>query len=292
MRGCPRTTWLWCGVARVLVVAALAVVTVAGAALAAPGSTGGGAGFEPAPVSENDPLEPVNRLTFELNRQVLWYVARPLAKTWRWVVPRPLRDGLRNGLDNLNSPLRFGNQVLQGDAGAASRTVARLFVNTTLGMGGLIDVAWRLGIPRRETDLGLTLGTWGVGEGPYLVLPLLGPSTPRDAFGAFAQGGADPFNLLVQNTDFAFYAFLVRFVVGNVDLYARRINELDEIEESSVDFYASLRNLYRQKRRADIRKILAEDVSPPSGIDYDVDLDEEDEPEALDEAVPEGSTSP
>ena len=251
-----------------------------------------GAEVEPSPGvdAENDPLEPLNRLTFELNRRVLWYTARPIADGYRWIVPRPVRDGFRNGLDNLGSPMVFGNQILQGDAGAAARTLARLFVNSTVGLGGTIDVAKRIGIPRRHADLGLTLGVWGIGEGPYLVLPLLGPTTPRD-MAVFAQGMVDPFNFLVQNTDYAFDAFLLRFVFGNIDLYARRMNELDAIEESSVDFYAALRDLYRQKRRADIRKITAAEPIAPTGIDYDLEPDDDD-PVALDEPVPEGSASP
>lgn len=251
-----------------------------------------GAEVEPSPEApaENDPLEPLNRLTFEFNRRVLWYTARPIANGYRWIVPRPVRDGFRNGLDNLGSPMVFGNQILQGDAGAAARTLARLFVNSTVGLGGTIDVAKRIGIPRRHTDLGLTLGVWGVGEGPYFVLPLLGPTTPRD-MAVFAQGMVDPFNLLVQNTDYAFNAFLMRFVLGNIDLYARRMDELDAIEESSVDFYAALRDLYRQKRQADIRKITAAEPAVPAGIDYDLELDDDD-PEALDGPVPEGSSSP
>ena len=233
------------------------------------------ADLPPEPPDESDPLEPVNRFVFELNRHVLRYTARPLAKGYRKVVPEPLRDGFRNCLDNIGSPVVFGNQILQGDAGAASRTLARLLVNTTAGLGGTIDVAKRMGIARRHTDLGLTLGVWGVGEGPYVVLPLLGPSTSRDAVATFAQGYADPFTFWVQNTDYAFYAFLARFVLGNLDLYARRMNELDSIEESSVDFYAALRDLYRQKRRADIRRITAAEPVVPTGIDYNLELDEE-----------------
>ena len=267
---------------------------LAGAALAEQGVPG--LGVDPSPVErrddealvlENDPLEPANRVVFEVNRRVLWYTARPIALLWRSVLPEPLRDGFRNGLDNLDSPLIIGNQVLQGDPGAASRTFARMVVNSTLGIGGLIDVAQRFGIRGRGTDLGLTLGSWGIFDGPYLVFPLLGPTTPRDAFGSFAQGTADPFNLWVQNTDYAFYAFLVRFVLGNIDRYARRIDELDRIEEEAVDFYASLRNLYLQKRRADIRKILADGAPVPTGIDYGIDFDdlESDDPESDDDEL-------
>lgn len=242
--------------------------------------------------TENDPLEPLNRVTFEFNRLVLRYTARPVANAYHRLVPRPLRDGLRNGLDNLASPLLFGNQVLQGDAGAAARTLARFFVNTTAGIGGTIDVAGRLGIRRRHTDLGLTLGIWGLGEGPYLVLPLLGPSTLRDVLASFAQGYVDPFNFWVQNTDYvASYAFQVRFVLGNVDLYDRRLGELDSIEESSIDFYASLRSFYRGKRRADISSVVSSESPPPIGIDYNLDLETE-EPEPPDDATPGNPASP
>lgn len=267
---------------RVVVVALVILATLSGTA---------GAVWSQEPeddgASERDPLEPLNRFTFEFNRRVLRYTVRPIAVGYRFIVPRPVRNGFRNAFDNLDNPLTFGNQVLQGRADAAVQTLARLVVNTTIGLGGTIDVASRLGIPRGKADLGLTLAARGVGAGPYLVVPLLGPATPRDALASFAQGTIDPFNFWVSNTDYAFYAFLGRFVLGSIDRYARHMDELDAIEKSSVDFYAAIRNLYSQKRAAELRAVVGEDIAAPAGVDYDVDFDES---ESLDAPVPEASS--
>ena len=222
---------------------------------------------------EDDPLEPLNRYTHELNRQLLWFTARPIAIVYGWMIPEPVRDGFRNTLDNLALPLVFGNLVLEGDFQGAKETFLRTLINSTFGIGGIFDVASRYGLPKRTADFGMTMASLGVGEGPYLILPLLGPTIPRDLAAAFGQGFVDPFNRLVQHRDFAFPAFLLRFVLGNIDLYERRMDDLDLIEVSSVDFYAALRNLYRQQRRATIRQRFFPDEPPSTGVDYDLELD-------------------
>lgn len=222
---------------------------------------------------ENDPLEPVNRVVHEANQQLLWYTARPLAIGYRRIVPEPARDGFRNALDNLASPLVAANLVLEGQFESAWETFSRTLINSTFGVGGVFDVAARYGLPKRKADFGMTMAGWGVGEGPYLILPLLGPTIPRDAAATFGQGFADPFNIWVQNTDYALMAFVLRFVLGNIDLYERNLDQLDRLEETSVDFYAALRNLYRQQRRATIRKRFEPDEPASTGIDYGVELD-------------------
>jgi phospholipid-binding lipoprotein MlaA len=132
---------------------------------------------------DNDPLEGLNRGIFEFNRVVDGVLIKPAAQIYRGVLPQQAQDSVRSFLRNLRSPVILANDVLQGDMDRAGSTIGRFLVNTTLGIGGLFDVASELGMPFHDEDFGQTLAVWGVGEGPYLVLPLLGPSNPRDAVG-------------------------------------------------------------------------------------------------------------
>src|SRR5215472_8509495 len=145
----------------------------------------------------NDPLEDVNRKIFDFNQFVDRNAIVPAAKAYRTALPDPVRDSVRDFLNNLREPLIFANDTLQGEFESAAKTVGRFVINSTIGMGGVVDVAGRWGIPHQDQDLGLTLGAWGVPEGPYLVIPVLGPSTPRDLGGQIAEGYGDPWNLLV-----------------------------------------------------------------------------------------------
>jgi len=131
----------------------------------------------------NDPYEATNRKIFNFNQQLDKAVMKPVAQAYVDVVPEPARDGVHNFLVNLNLPVTFANDILQGEIERTGETVARFTVNTTIGIGGLLDVATRIGVPFHTEDFGQTLAVWGVGEGPYLVLPLLGPKPPRDAVG-------------------------------------------------------------------------------------------------------------
>ena len=126
--------------------------------------------------SQNDPYESFNRQMFEFNDRLDRNVALPVAKAYVKVVPEPARDGLHNILDNLNTPVTLANDILQGEPKHAIQSLGRIVVNSIIGIGGLVDVATPMGIPAHEEDFGITLALWGVDEGPYLVLPLLGPS--------------------------------------------------------------------------------------------------------------------
>ena len=114
---------------------------------------------------EDDPLEPLNRYTHELNRQLLWFTARPIAIAYGWIIPEPVRDGFRNTLDNLASPLVFGNLVLEGDFQGAKETFLRTLINSTFGIGGIFDIAGRYGLPKRTADFGMTMAGWGLARG-------------------------------------------------------------------------------------------------------------------------------
>lgn len=209
------------------------------------------AGCATDPSGQNDPYEQTNRSIFSLDEGFDHAVGRPVAVTYNTLVPGFVRDGAHNILHNLDSPVILGNDVLQGEGTRASATFGRAVINTTLGLGGIFDVATRMGIPSHDEDFGQTLGVWGVGEGPYLVLPFAGPSNPRDLVGVGGDYAMDPFTYLKWNNS-TLYG-IVRTGIGVIDLRARNVETLDEIERTSVDLYATTRSLYRQHRNAEIR---------------------------------------
>lgn len=199
-----------------------------------------------------DPLEGVNRFIFSVNLAGDTLVLRPAAELYRFAVPKVGRDMVRNFLDNLESPVILANDLLQGELERAATTSGRFVINTTIGFGGVADVATDMGMPRHEEDFGQTLGSYGVGPGPYLMLPIFGPSTARDAVGRVADHFLDPINYYARNTD-RDYLTLVRSGMSAVDSRERAIETLDDIERNSLDFYAAIRSLYLQRRAAEIR---------------------------------------
>lgn len=201
---------------------------------------------------DNDPLEGLNRGIFEFNRVVDGVLIKPLAQIYRGVLPQQAQDSVRSFLRNLRSPVILANDVLQGDMDRAGSTVGRFLVNTTLGIAGLFDVASELGMPFHDEDFGQTLAVWGVGEGPYIVLPILGPSNPRDAVGLASEFFLDPVNIYLSNQDLEYLSY-VRAGVRGIDARARSLDTLDELERTSLDYYAAIRSLYRQQRANDIR---------------------------------------
>jgi phospholipid-binding lipoprotein MlaA len=204
-----------------------------------------------AALAANDPLEPMNRKIFDMNEGFDKHVLLPTAQAYVDVVPEPARNSVHNFLENLNLPVTFANDLLQGEFTRAGQTIGRFTVNTTVGIGGLFDIASDWGIPDHSEDFGQTLGTWGVGEGPYLVLPIFGPDPPRDATGQIVDIFLDPTTYIHIRGHI--YWSAGREVATAIDLRSRSIDQLDGIERSSVDYYASLRSLYRQHRNNEIR---------------------------------------
>ncbi|MSP94141.1 MAG: VacJ family lipoprotein [Alphaproteobacteria bacterium] len=198
------------------------------------------------PQDLNDPLEGWNRLMFNVTLAVDKGVYRPTAIVYRRTLPQPVRNSFRNFLNNLNSPVIFANDMLQGEADRARITFMRASINTTFGVGGLFDIATRYGLQRHDEDLGQTLGAYGVGEGPYIFIPLLGPGNPRDILGRLTDIFFDPLSY-VQWGDKNYLPY-VRFGVDYIDIRERNIETLDEVEATSLDYYASVRSLYRQTR--------------------------------------------
>ena len=217
----------------------LAAILLASMCLAACATTG-------TPSAENDPFESTNRVLFDVTLAVDRTVTRPVAIGYRGVLPQGIRDVIRNFLDNLSSPVIFINDVLQAEPDRAGTTLARAVVNTTVGIGGLFEVAEGWGLPKHREDFGQTLAVWGVGEGAYLVVPLLGPSNARDLFGFGVDFVMDPlFHVRWGNER---YVPWVRWGVNVIDFRSRTIETVDDIERTSADFYAATRGLYRQNR--------------------------------------------
>jgi phospholipid-binding lipoprotein MlaA len=199
-----------------------------------------------------DPLEPVNRAIFGFNELVYKYFLTPLAKGYNKVVPEPVRSSLSNVLANLDGPVVLANDLLQGEFSRAGDTAARFLINSTLGVAGIADPASDLGFKKHSEDFGQTLGAWGMNEGFYLVLPLLGPSSPRDAVGKLlVDGYFDPLGYYLNDTDNTEWGY-VRSGVSGFSTYAGIVDDLENLRETSVDFYGALRSLYRQRREAEI----------------------------------------
>jgi phospholipid-binding lipoprotein MlaA len=198
----------------------------------------------------DDPLESWNRQVFDMNEKFDHAVLKPAAEAYIAVVPDPARQGVHNFLTNLDAPVVFANDVLQGEVDLAADTAGRFGLNSTIGIGGLVDVATPAGIPYHSSDFGQTLGVWGVGDDPYLVLPLLGPSNPRDLVGYAADQAADPLNY-AGIRDYTYWA-IGRGALNILDERVQNMDTLDQLEETSVDPYASMRSLYRQYRRSHI----------------------------------------
>ena len=218
-----------------------------------------------------DCFEPLNRATFAFNQGLDKAVFKPVAKGYR-SLPSPIKKGTGNVLNNLSTLITIPNNVLQGDIKLAGINTGRLVVNTTIGILGIFDVASEMGFPAYvKEDYGQTLGTWGIGPGCYLVLPVLGPSTIRDTAGMFVNvmGGDPYYNISVNGNneylDGELYA--ASKMLSAVEFRATNIESFDNLENNSMDFYASVRSLYIQDRenkiennqRGSIRVIYKED---------------------------------
>lgn len=215
----------------------------------------------------NDPWEPFNRAVFEFNRAMDKVLLRPLAEAYRGVVPEFGRDMVKNFLDNLRSPVILANDILQGEKDRAGETGSRLMANTIVGLGGLFNVT---DIEFHNEDFGQTLAVWGMNEGPYLVLPLLGPSPIRDTLGLVGDTLMDPVVWYAHDTD-RYAINWVRFGTRAVDTRSRNIETLDEIERGAIDFYATVRSLYRQRRNDEIRNGRPPQTVPMPEISWDED---------------------
>ena len=220
-----------------------------------------------------DCFESVNRATFAFNQGLDKAIFKPLAKGYR-KLPSPVKKGTSNFLSNLSNLITIPNNVLQGDLKTAGINTGRLAVNTTIGILGIFDVASQMGFVKnyKKEDYGQTLGSWGVSEGCFLVLPILGPSTVRDVSGSILNllGGDPWYNVTVKKDTQYFEESDYYFTRGSdgIDFRAKNIDSFDNLEKNSMDFYASVRSLYIQDRR---KKILNSDSIIETQDDSDWD---------------------
>ncbi len=208
------------------------------------------------PSEIKDCFEKLNRATFAFNKALDGIVFKPVASAYR-VLPSPIKTGVSNSLDNLSNLVTIPNNILQGDFREAGVNSGRFIINTTVGVLGIVDVASYLGIREyRKEDYGQSLAKAGVGPGCYIVLPVLGPSTARDTISSLGNfmGGDAWYNVTVRNdtqyfTDFDYYASKA---TSGVDFRAKNFDSIENLEENSLDFYASVKSLYLQDRQQKI----------------------------------------
>ena len=195
----------------------------------------------------SDPLESLNRVLFFVHDGLDTLIIRPVVLTYRTIVPKPIRSGVRNFISNVATPVTLTNDLLQGEWERAGTTTKRFLINSTMGLGGLVDYAQTQGLEKHKEDFGQTLAVHGVGSGPYIFVPLLGPGTPRHLVGRVVDLFLDPWTYilynetqLIQTAPFATLALTSR---------ANGERALQSVKETSVDYYASIRSLYYQSRR-------------------------------------------
>jgi len=213
--------------------------------------------------TEHDPAEPVNRAIFKVNVAADHAVMRPVAQAYVDHVPEGVQKGIHNVVQNLKEPAVAVNDALQGNVNQAWQSVQRLAVNSTVGVAGIFDVASQLGLPPHKADFGQTLAVWGVGEGPFVELPLLGPSNARDTVGTAVDMALNPLTFVGGAP--ATYAGVATGSANVVDTRSQHLHDLDELERNSLDYYATLRSVYRQHRDAEISA--AKQPAPEGQVD-------------------------
>jgi phospholipid-binding lipoprotein MlaA len=194
--------------------------------------------------ADYDPWEPFNRTMFDFNDNLDEYVLRPVAKGWDTVFPRPVQRSIDNVFDNAKFPVRFVNDLLQGEIDPAAVVLCRFVVNTTAGIGGLFDWATDMGLPKQSADFGQTLGRWGVPPGPYIVWPIIGSSNPRDTAGLVVDSYLDITTLFGD-----FYTLAAARVVQTINTRSLLLDQVDAAREASLDFYIAVRTAYFERRQ-------------------------------------------
>ncbi|MFL9965902.1 VacJ family lipoprotein [Paraburkholderia sediminicola] len=208
-----------------------------------------------------DPFEPVNRVVFNFNDGVDRYIAEPVAKGYQKVTPQPLRTAVSNFFSNLGDLTNAANALLQLKITDATEDIMRFAFNSVFGLGGLLDWATPAGLPKHHQDFGLTLGHWGIPSGPYLVLPLFGPSTVRDSMGLIVDVKFNPLNYMepaVRNP-----LYLLQFVSTRSDL----LGATNLLTQAALDKYSFVRDAYTQQRRARLRGTSEDNAAPLPNYD-------------------------
>lgn len=196
-----------------------------------------------------DPLEPMNRAVFAFNEGLDFIILNPVIEIYRFIVPDPIRVAVGNVLSNLKSPVYLANELLQGDIDGAATVTQRFVFNTFTGFGGILDTASWEGITYEPEDFGQTLAVWGVGSGPYLVLPMIGPSNVRDTVGMVGDMAMDPLNWYMWNNDKDDLA-TGRMVATYLTAKDRVYDMQKDLKVNSLDYYAAVRSIMTQRRNA------------------------------------------
>lgn len=220
------------------------------------------------PAEIDDPFEYVNRGIFEINVFLDEIALKPMA-AWYGMLPDRAREGTRNFIGNLRMPWTAVNDIAQGQPERAGNSIARFFINTLLGFFGTFDPAAQMGFPAHEEDAGQTFGAWGAGEGPYIMLPFFGPSNLRDTLGFAVDAFLDPFNYVAYRND-ARWVPTARATASGVDNRHRNWQQIEDLQRQSTDFYATLRRVYTERRRAAIaNRAGGDDIPVPRMTDAD-----------------------
>ncbi len=205
-------------------------------------------------VNANDPFEPINRVVFRYDETFDKYVILPAAGFYLQDVPTPIRKGFHNVVANLDLPVTFANDIFQGEIPHAGETLGRFVLNSTAGLGGVLDVATPAGLPAHTSDFGQTLARLGVPEGPFIVLPIIGPEPPRDLLGDAVDLAVDPLTFIPASWPLAdrIGTAIGLHVANPFETHARNIFLRQELEKASLDPYATMRSTYRQLRAREI----------------------------------------
>ncbi len=202
--------------------------------------------------ANNDPLEPVNRAAYFVHDGIDTLVLRPAAEIYRVFLPPEVRTAIRNVLANLRTPVILVNDLLQGETQRAATTTGRFLVNTTVGIGGIFDRATEFGLLGHTEDFGQTLAVWGAPEGPYLFIPVLGPSSPRDVVGFAGDVAMNPLTYTGGGETWEAIS-ITRTATTALDTREGLIEPIDQVRATSLDPYATIRSAYRQRRVVEIR---------------------------------------
>jgi phospholipid-binding lipoprotein MlaA len=230
-------------------------------------------------LAERDPLQKVNRGVFAINRFADKVVVKPVAQVYRAVAPKPARQGISNFFRNVEEPFSFINNLLQGHGDRALRNLGRFVVNSTIGIGGLFDPATKHGIKAAPEDLGQTFAAWGMNGGPFLMLPILGPSTMRDGVGFGIAEFADPYHACQSYCGLPHHVPLALTGTQLLSVRADLIeNGADAFLESSLDPYAAMRSAYLQGRRAEILNLDGDDAAAQAAAEAAAAADAEANP--------------
>ncbi len=211
---------------------------------------------------QNDPYEPTNRFFFKVNNTVDRYAFKPIAEGYVDITTTGIRNHVGNFVTNIGEPARLVNFMLEGKPRDAGTSLVRFLVNSTAGLGGFFDPANDLGYPETDTDFGITLAIWGVPEGPYIYLPVFGPSGARDILNLPVEFYATPMAVAPESTALNDFGY-AETGIHLINTRAQYLQPIDQINATALDPYATFRSLYRQSRASEIQQIDKEDTPTP-----------------------------